>query len=110
MNAARYMEIFTPFRKSLRKVRPHYAQQGSGIFVHDNARPHTVNGIKEFLAKQGVVQIEHPPFSLDLNPPDFFLFPPLKLALVRKRFDDISDIQRKCDKDFELHLKKKVFL
>ncbi|GFV49800.1 histone-lysine N-methyltransferase SETMAR [Trichonephila clavipes] len=31
---------------------------------------------------------------LDLMPPDFFLFPQLKLALKGKRFDDVSDIQR----------------
>ncbi|GFU30769.1 hypothetical protein TNCV_1444731 [Trichonephila clavipes] len=30
----------------------------------------------------------------DLNPPDFLLSPPLKIALKEKRFDDISDIQR----------------
>ncbi|GFU95435.1 histone-lysine N-methyltransferase SETMAR [Trichonephila clavipes] len=39
-------------------------------------------------------QIEHPPYSPDLNPPDFFLFPRLKLTLKGKRFDDIPDIQR----------------
>ncbi|GFT92911.1 histone-lysine N-methyltransferase SETMAR [Trichonephila clavipes] len=39
-------------------------------------------------------QIEHPPFSPDLNPPDFFPFPRIKLALKGKIFDDISVIQR----------------
>ncbi|GFX50168.1 histone-lysine N-methyltransferase SETMAR [Trichonephila clavipes] len=52
------------------------------------------NIVKQFLAKKGVVEIEHPPFSPDLNLPDFFPFPRLKLALKGKRFDDISDIQR----------------
>ncbi|GFX45864.1 uncharacterized protein TNCV_3607251 [Trichonephila clavipes] len=42
----------------------------------------------------GRVQIEHPPpYSLDLNPPDF-LSPSLKLALKGKRLYDIPDIQR----------------
>ncbi|GFT26524.1 integrase catalytic domain-containing protein [Trichonephila clavipes] len=41
-----------------------------------------------------MVQTEHAPFSPDLNPPDFFLFSRLKLALKGERFDDISDIQR----------------
>ncbi|GFV86608.1 histone-lysine N-methyltransferase SETMAR [Trichonephila clavipes] len=64
------------------------------LFVRDNDRPHAANIVKQFLAKKGAVQIEHPPFSPDLNSPDFFLFPRLKLALKRKRFDDIPDIQR----------------
>ncbi|GFW17630.1 HTH_48 domain-containing protein [Trichonephila clavipes] len=52
------------------------------------------NVVKQFLAKTDVVHIEHPLFLPDLNPPDFFLFQSLKLALKGKRFDDISDIQR----------------
>ncbi|GFW67234.1 histone-lysine N-methyltransferase SETMAR [Trichonephila clavipes] len=44
--------------------------------------------------KKGVMQIEHPPYSLDLNPPDFFRFRFIKLVLKVKRFDDMSDIQR----------------
>src|SRR5215510_16122621 len=80
--------------KRLSRVRPQYARPGSWFFVHDNARPHTANIVKQFLATKGVVQLEHPPYSTDLNPPDFFLFPRLKLALKGKRFDDIPDIQR----------------
>ncbi|GFW68530.1 hypothetical protein TNCV_3300721 [Trichonephila clavipes] len=93
MNAARYIEILTHVMKFLRRIRPQCAQQGSWFFVHDNALPYTANIIKMFLAKEKVLQIEHPPFSPDLNPPDFFLSPRLKLALRRKRLDDISDIQ-----------------
>ncbi|GFT63640.1 hypothetical protein TNCV_870771 [Trichonephila clavipes] len=63
-------------------------------FVHDNARPRTANIIKQFLVKKGVVQNEHSPFSPVLNPPDFFLFLGFKLALIGKRFGDISDIQQ----------------
>ncbi|GFV46689.1 hypothetical protein TNCV_3846991 [Trichonephila clavipes] len=94
MNAARYIEILTRFMKRLRRVRPQYAQ-GSWLFVHDNTCPPAANIVKQFLAKTAVgVQIEHPPFSPDLYPSEFFLFPRLKLALKGKRFDDISDIQR----------------
>ncbi|GFT41754.1 hypothetical protein TNCV_4708121 [Trichonephila clavipes] len=44
--------------------------------------------------KKGGVQIEHLSFSPDLSPPDFFLFPRLKLDFKGKWFDNISDIQR----------------
>ncbi|GFX29225.1 hypothetical protein TNCV_3217591 [Trichonephila clavipes] len=74
MNAARYIEILTRSMKRLSRVRPQYAQQGSWFFVHDYYRPPTANIVKQFLAKNGVVQIEHPSFSSDLHPPDFFLF------------------------------------
>ncbi|GFX72471.1 transposase [Trichonephila clavipes] len=81
MNVARYIEILTRFMKRLR--RPQYAQQDSRIFVHDNAHSYTANIVKQFLAKKGMVQIKHPPYSPDLNLPNF-LFPRLKLALKGK--------------------------
>ncbi|GFW81087.1 histone-lysine N-methyltransferase SETMAR [Trichonephila clavipes] len=65
------------------------------FFVHDSARSHTTNIVKQLMAKRGEgVQIEHPPYSPDLNPSNFFPFPRLRLALKGKRFDDIPDIQR----------------
>ncbi|GFX43478.1 hypothetical protein TNCV_4874981 [Trichonephila clavipes] len=92
MNPAWIIEILTRFIKRI--CIPQYAQQGSWVFVHDSSCPHAFNIVKQFLPKKGVVQIVHPPFLPDLNPPDFFLFSRLKLALKGRRFRDISDIQR----------------
>lgn len=69
---------FDPFHETSSRVRSQYAQ-GSWFFVHDNACPHTSNIVKPFQAKKKVVQIEHSPYSPDLNPPNFFLFPWLAL-------------------------------
>jgi hypothetical protein len=37
--------------------------------------------------------ISHPPYSPDLTPCDFFLFPNMKLKLKGRRFDTIEEIQ-----------------
>jgi hypothetical protein len=37
--------------------------------------------------------IPHPPYSPDLAPCDFFLFPKMKLNLKGRRFDTIEEIQ-----------------
>jgi hypothetical protein len=37
--------------------------------------------------------ILHPPYSPDMTPCDFFLFPNMKLKLKERRFDTIQDIQ-----------------
>jgi hypothetical protein len=37
--------------------------------------------------------IPHPPYSPDLAPCDFFLFPKMKLKLKGRRFDTIDEIQ-----------------
>ncbi|GFV41733.1 histone-lysine N-methyltransferase SETMAR [Trichonephila clavipes] len=64
------------------------------MLVSQCSRPHTANIVKQFREKKGLLQIGHPPYSPDLNPPDFFIFPRIKLALKRNRFDDIPDIHR----------------
>ncbi|GFW33303.1 histone-lysine N-methyltransferase SETMAR [Trichonephila clavipes] len=51
----------------------------------------TLNIVKQFLAKKGLEQIKHPPYSPDLNPSGFFLLPQFKLNLKGKRLDDLPD-------------------
>ncbi len=37
------------------------------FLLHDNACPHTVMIVQQFLAKKGVAQMSHPPYSPDLD-------------------------------------------
>jgi hypothetical protein len=46
-----------------------------------------------FLAKNSITKLDHPPYSPDLAPCDFWLFPKLKNALKGQIFADLSDIQ-----------------
>ncbi|GFS76418.1 histone-lysine N-methyltransferase SETMAR [Trichonephila clavipes] len=54
---------------------------------------HTALVVRQFLAANGVVKLDHPPYSPDLAHADFFPLPRLKSALKGKRFTDITDIQ-----------------
>jgi transposase len=47
----------------------------------------------EFVTNNNMVIIPHPPYSPDLAPCDFTLFPKLKIKL-KGRFETASDIQR----------------
>ena len=42
--------------------------------------------------------IPHPPYSPDLAPCDFFLFPKLKLRMKGRRFDTIEEIQEESQR------------
>ena len=42
---------------------------------HINAPDHTALSIGQFLAERNITTLEYPPYSLDLAPCDFFLFP-----------------------------------
>jgi hypothetical protein len=48
--------------------------------------------VREFLAKHSIPVVPHPPYTPDLAPCDFFLFPRLKSILKRKRFQDVAEI------------------
>jgi hypothetical protein len=48
----------------------------------------------EFVTNSNMVIVPHPPYSLDLVPCDFTLFPKLKMKLKGRCFEKVSDIQR----------------
>jgi hypothetical protein len=58
--------------------------------------PHAHNELRfrEFLAKNSITKMDNPPYSPDLEPCHFWLFPKLKNVLDGQRFADLSDIQR----------------
>jgi histone-lysine N-methyltransferase SETMAR len=45
------------------------------------------------LAPQKVTTLHNPPYSPDLSPPDYFLFPKLKIKLKRLHFANVVEIQ-----------------
>ena len=50
--------------------------------THDNARPHVAKNVKAYLESEGMVTIDHPPYSPDLAPCDFWLFDKIKQSLT----------------------------
>ncbi|KAK8375413.1 hypothetical protein O3P69_008332 [Scylla paramamosain] len=50
--------------------------------------------MQRFLAKKNIAVLEQPPYSPDLAPCDFFLFPKLKEVMKGTRFDDADDIKK----------------
>jgi hypothetical protein len=60
---------------------------------HDNAPASSAFRVKEFLAKKNITIVEHAPYSPDLAPSDFFLFPRIKNTLKGEHFDDIDEIK-----------------
>ncbi|KAJ4448795.1 hypothetical protein ANN_00186 [Periplaneta americana] len=57
------------------------------FLMHDNAPAHRAIIVKNFLARHNITALDHPPYSPDLSPPDYFLFPRLKSHLKGRRFN-----------------------
>jgi len=60
---------------------------------HDNAPAHVSLLICIYLAIHQTSAVPHLPYSPDLAPADFFLFPKLKTTLKCRRFQTIQEIQ-----------------
>lgn len=93
VNAAFYEEVLTRLLRRIRRVRPQLSRTGQWVLLHDNAPAHSAIRVRQFLAQRGVTVLDHPPYSPDLAPADFFLFPRMKEVLKGARFADVSAIQ-----------------
>ena len=80
VNADFYCDVLRRLRENVRRKRPQKWQNQNLIIHHDNAPAHRSFKVSQFLAKNMTV-VPHPPYSPDLAPCDFFLFPKLKLRL-----------------------------
>ena len=73
------------------KKRPSKGWSGVHL-LHDNASSHTCEVVKSFLASEKVKVLNHPPYSPDLSPCDFFLFPRLKKILSGNKYTSRSSL------------------
>lgn len=87
-----YREILERLRKRVARVRP--AIKDNWMLHHDNAPCHTALSINEFLAKKNIPVVPQPPYSPDLSPCDFFLFPNLKRHLKGHHFGTVENIKK----------------
>jgi len=60
---------------------------------HNNAPCHTAISLNEFLTEKGIPVVPQPPYSPDLSPCDFFLFPKLKFHLKGSHIAIVDNIQ-----------------
>jgi len=64
--------------------------------------------VQQFLVKHSTAQLQQPPYSPNLAPGDFFLFPRLKKVLKGYQFEAMEDIKRNSTKTL-LDIPKEVF-
>ena len=73
-----YKEILWPLMRSVRDKRRALWENNAWVLHHDNAPAHSFLSMRQFLAERNVPTLEQSPYSPDLAPCDFFLFPKLK--------------------------------
>ena len=74
--------------------RPALFKSGQWHFHQDNAPVHNSIFVTDYLTKMGINTVPHPPYSPDLAPCDFWLFPKLKEKLKGfRRYETIKEMK-----------------
>ena len=95
VNKEYYVEVLREFRKRFRWKRPALFKSGQWYFHQDNAPVHNCT---DYLTKMGIKTVPQPPYSPDLAPCDFWLFPKLKEKLRGCRYETIEEIEEAVTK------------
>jgi len=91
VNQTFYLQVLECLRN--RVVRVHHEIANTWFLRHNNVPCHTSFAVREFLAQHNITTLPHPPYSLDLAPCNFFLFPKLKTHLEGHHFGTVENIQ-----------------
>jgi histone-lysine N-methyltransferase SETMAR len=94
VTGARYDDVLTSLREAIKDKRQSKLAKGI-IFHHDNAPAHTSNRIQDSLRRHCFEILPHPPYSPDLAPCDFHLFPKIKRSMKGKRFGSLDEVKRR---------------
>lgn len=103
----------------LKKLKKYYQKRRSvsgyrhARLLHDNAPSHTSELVKQFLKSENVTVLPHPPYSPDLAPCDFFLFPKIKKFLSGRRYKSrqaIGSAVSQCLRDIPKSAYRDAFL
>jgi len=87
ITAVYYKGVMERLLNRIRRVRPGMCESGDWFLLYDNAPSHNVTIISNFLAQRKVTVLDHPPYSPDLAPADYFLFQKVKSHLKGRLFD-----------------------
>ena len=75
----------------MQKNRPQLLMVGP-LILHGNARPHIADVVTKKLRDYGWEVLPHAPYSLDMSPPDFDVFPKLKEPMCGRRFSSLDEL------------------
>ncbi|XP_035231702.1 protein C15orf41 homolog [Stegodyphus dumicola] len=100
LNKDLYIKILRHLHESIRKKRPKMWAEQSWVLFHDNAPAHQSLLDNDFLAKTKTPVLPQPPYSANLAPCNFFLFPELVRCLQDLQFQSSNEV--KCALHAEL--------
>ena len=83
INAEYYLSLLVQLKHILKEKRLEKVTKGV-LFLHDNAPAHRALATQKKLGYLGFQFLDHPPYSPDLAPSDYHLFPGLKKKTIER--------------------------
>ncbi|UYV63819.1 K02A2.6-like, partial [Cordylochernes scorpioides] len=105
VNKEYYLQVMRNLREAIRQKRPDLWKNKKWLLHHDNAPAHTSLLVRDFLAKNNTLMMPQPPYSPDLAPCDFFLFPKLKRPMKGRRYATLDEIKTASKEELKKILK-----
>ena len=99
MNGEYYAALIAQVREAIKEKRRGKLAHGV-LLLQDNAPSHTSQVAKRAVRDAGFEEINHPPYSPDLAPSDFYLFKDLKETLRGRRFTDENEMKSAVEEHF----------
>ncbi|UYV61764.1 EPHX1 [Cordylochernes scorpioides] len=93
VNKEYHLQVMRNLREAIRQKRLDLWKNKNWLLHHDNAPAHTSLLVRDFLAKNNTLMMPQPPYSPDLAPCDFFLFPKLKRPMKGRRYATLDEIK-----------------
>ncbi len=95
VNTPLFIQILGRFEAALKRKCP-----CKRYYLHlDNASPHTARDTRLHMLFTGLRTLVHPPYSPDLVPSDFWLYPWLKRGLKGRWFNSLDDLETAVDEE-----------
>ncbi|UYV63726.1 hypothetical protein LAZ67_2005445, partial [Cordylochernes scorpioides] len=105
VNKEYYLQVMRNLREAIRQKPPDLWKNKNWLLHHDNAPAHTSLLLRDFLAKNNTLMMPQPPYSPDLAPCDFFLFPKLKRPMTGRRYATLDEIKTASKEELKKILK-----
>jgi len=88
INSQRYIETPTALKRRTERI----GIRNETLFQHDNASPYTSAATRDAIQRLDFSVLPNPPYSPDLAPSDFHLFPKRKEHLKGQRFSCVEEV------------------
>ena len=100
ITGAYYSSLLDRLKTELQEKRPRLAHK-KVLFHHDNAPAHSSGVVAAKLMELRFQLVPHPPYSPDLAPSDYYLFPNMKKWLAGRRFYSNEEVIAETNAYFE---------